>query len=62
MRRKNHSSALTMLACLCLWAIAASAQSNPKDEPNLTDEQKKEFLLNAKVIVSKQSGKGITHP
>jgi len=63
MRQKIHSSALTALLCLCLsQGIFASGQSSLKDEPNLTDEQKREFLLNAKVIASKQSEKGVTHP
>jgi hypothetical protein len=51
------------LVCLCFWSgISASGQSSPKDEPNLTDEQKIDFLLHAKVIASKGSKKGITHP
>ena len=49
--------------CFCLWGgIFASGQSNPKNEPNLTTEQKIDFLLHAKVIASKQSSKGITNP
>ena len=49
--------------CLCLpEGIPASGQPSLKNEPNLADEQKKEFLLNAKVIASKQTGKGVTHP
>jgi len=52
-----------VLVCLWLWGgISASGQSSLKNEPNLTDEQKREFLLNAKVIASKQTGKGITNP
>ncbi len=63
MLRKIRFSALTALVCLCLWGgIPASGQSSLKNEPNLTDEQKKEFLLNAKVIASKHTSKGITHP
>jgi len=63
MMQKIRSLALIALACVCLsGAISASGQSSPKDEPNLSDEQKKEFLLKAKVIASKQSSKGITHP
>src|SRR5579884_2473735 len=30
--------------------------------PKLTNDQMKHFLLTAKVVRSKQSGKGITHP
>jgi hypothetical protein len=63
MLQRIHSSGLTALVCLCLWeGIPASGQSSLKNEPNLTDEQKKEFLRNAKVIASKQTGKGVTHP
>jgi hypothetical protein len=63
MLRKIRFSALMALACLWLWGgISASGQSSLKNEPNLTDEQKKEFLLNAKVIASKQTAKGVTHP
>ena len=63
MLQRIHSSALTALLCLCLWGgIHPSGQSSLKDEPNLTDEQKKDFLLHAKVIAGKGSKKGITHP
>ena len=60
MLQKIHSS---VLVCLCLWGgISAYGQSALSNEPNITDDQKKEFLLNAKVIASKQTSKGITHP
>jgi hypothetical protein len=63
MLRKIRFSALAALACVCLSAgVSASGQSSLKNEPNLTDEQKREFLLNATVIASKQTGKGVTHP
>lgn len=40
------------------------AQDQPRlaDEPNLAEAQKKEFLLTAKVVSSRQLGKGVTHP
>src|SRR5271157_2959041 len=61
MLKKTHSLGLMALVCLCFWGgISASGQSSPKDEPNLTDEQKIDFLLHAKVIASKGSKKGIT--
>jgi hypothetical protein len=51
------------LVCVCLTGGASAfGQSNLKNEPNLTDEQKKDFLLHAQVIASKRSAKGITHP
>jgi hypothetical protein len=45
------------LVCLILSGIASGA-----DEAALTKEQIKHFLLTAKVVDSKQSGKGVTHP
>jgi len=61
MLKTTHSSALRVFVCLCLWGgISAFGQSSLKDEPNLTDEQKIDFLLHAKVIASKGSKKGIT--
>jgi hypothetical protein len=63
MLQKTRSWALGGLVCFCLWGgISASGQTSLKNEPNLTDDQKIAFLLNAKVISSKQTGKGITHP
>jgi len=63
MLRKIRLSALMVLVCLWPWGgISAFGQSGLKNEPNLTDEQKKEFLLHAKVIASKQTSKGITQP
>ena len=50
-----------------LWLAAAclaqgTAQLSPDKEPNLTEEQQADFLLHAKVVASKQLGKGFTHP
>jgi hypothetical protein len=45
--------AVVCLTCR-LFAVAA-------DEPTLTKEQIKQFLLTAKVVNSQQSKKGITH-
>src|SRR2546421_1850270 len=42
------------LACVCFAGAAA--------EPTFTREQIKQFLLNAKVVESKHTGKGITSP
>ena len=50
---------LILAAVVCLtWRIFAVAS----DEPTLTKEQIKQFLLSAKVVNSQQSKKGITHP
>ena len=50
---------LLLAALLCLtcrpFAVAA-------DEPTLTKEQIKQFLLTAKVVHSQRSKKGVTHP
>ena len=49
--------------CLATAALVAAAQTqSPATEPNLTEEQKREFLLHAKIVNSKEIGKGITHP
>jgi hypothetical protein len=48
------------MASVCL--AQAPSPANPSSEPNLTEEQKEQFLLGAKVVNSKQLGKGITHP
>src|SRR5579863_2318168 len=45
----------TILACFCLIPFAFSA-----DEPTLTKEQIRDFLLNANIIDSKGAKKGIT--
>jgi hypothetical protein len=50
---------LILAAVVCLtWQIFAVAS----DEPILTKEQIKQFLLSAKVVNSQRSKKGITHP
>ena len=50
---------MILAAVVCLtWRIFAVAS----DEPTLTKEQIKQFLLSAKVVNSQQSKKGITHP
>ena len=48
------------LAVVCL--AQGTAQVSPGKEPNLTEEQQADFLLHAKVVASKQLGKGFTHP
>ena len=56
--------------CLAVSSMATSAKQNPAQDQtqaagiqqNLTDEGKKNFLLTAKVIRSKQSSKGVTRP
>jgi hypothetical protein len=50
-----------------LWLAAAclaqgSVPVTQSTEPNLSPQQERDFLLNAKVVASKQLGKGITHP
>jgi hypothetical protein len=56
---------LAVVACVCLTSVCLAQKpdpSGPGDEPNLTEDQKQQFLLDAKVVASKQLGKGITHP
>ncbi|MBZ5514777.1 MAG: hypothetical protein LAN62_08030 [Acidobacteriia bacterium] len=60
-----RSRVLLSAAAVCLAAaglvIVGSAQT-PEKEPNLTEEQQREFLLHAKVVNSRQIDKGITNP
>ena len=60
MKRTSSSVARgdsSMVACLaCRLFVVAS------DEPTLSKDQIKQFLLTAKVVKSKQSEKGITNP
>ncbi len=48
---------LAVVGCLIFPCLVMAA-----DEPTLNKEQIKNFLLTAKVVGSKQSSKGITHP
>ena len=55
----QRSRELVLAVAVCLtWQLFAVAS----DEPSLTKEQIKQFLLTAKVVNSQQSKKGITHP
>ena len=47
---------IAIVALICPRSVSAA------DESTLTNEQIKQFLLTAKVVKSKQSGKGITSP
>jgi hypothetical protein len=63
MVRKIRLLALLAIVGLCLsGGTPVWGQSSAGSEPDFTEEQKINFLLNAKVISSKQSDKGITHP
>lgn len=55
-------AALVICGLACLASVLCWAQADQAADANLTTEQIKQFLLTAKVINSKQSGKGITHP
>ena len=50
-----------IVVSVVLFLLAAPLGKAAEDAP-LTKEQIKNFLLTAKIIASKQSGKGITHP
>jgi len=58
------SRAFAVAVCFAA-ASGVLAAANPQqlgNEPNLTEEQKKDFLLHAKVVDSKRLGKGVTNP
>jgi hypothetical protein len=50
------------LITLSLIFLFLASLATASDETSLTKEQIKHFLLTAKIIASKQSGKGVTHP
>jgi hypothetical protein len=61
----RHHRTLVYALGVCLWAagsLLSSDQPGPSNEPNLTEQQKRDFLLNAKVIASKHTSNGITSP
>jgi hypothetical protein len=53
---------LRRLISAFLFILVWSDLVNAGDQPNLTKDQMKQFLLTAKVIASHQSSKGITSP
>lgn len=53
---------LLFTATFCLFSLSVIAQTPQQGESQLTIEQMKTFLLNAKVIKEKQTPKGITAP
>jgi hypothetical protein len=55
----QHRRLVLAAAILCLTCVRVVIAS---DDPTLTKEQIKQFLLTAKVVASKQSGKGVTNP
>ena len=58
MKRLNALAANFLLIAV----LAAPLVSRAQEEPQLTVEQQKEFLLNAKLIKYKETSKGITAP
>jgi hypothetical protein len=61
---KRLSRALAALAAVVFVAagsLVASSEQGPGNEPNLTEEQKIDFMRHAKVIDSKPSKKGVTN-
>jgi hypothetical protein len=60
---RRLSPAFAVVVWLAATNVALAAQEpRLSGEPNLTDEQKEEFLLKAQVVNSKEIGKGITSP
>jgi len=63
MSYRHLSPVFGVVGCLAAANFLFAVQEpRLSDEPNLTDEQKEEFLLKAQVVNSRQISKGITHP
>ena len=45
-----------------VFCLAYACLATASDDPTLTKEQMRQFLLNAKVVKSKHTGKGVTSP
>jgi hypothetical protein len=56
------TSLLRRAAVAALVCLAAAGSAMVAQEPNLTEDQVREFLLKAKIIKSHQTGKGVTAP
>lgn len=59
-----HRRAAACVAVMCLAAacLAATCLAIASDEPKLTEDQIREFLLHAKIAQAHKTSKGITHP
>jgi hypothetical protein len=55
----QHRRLILAAAIVCLTCVRVVIAA---DDPTLTKDQIKQFLLTAKVVASKQSGKGVTNP
>jgi hypothetical protein len=62
MSYRHLSLVFGVVVCLALTGPVATRFAVAADEPNLTEEQIREFLKTAKVVNFRQLGKGITHP
>jgi hypothetical protein len=60
--RISRAFAVAVFLAAASGVLAAADTQNLGNEPKLTEEQKIEFLLHAKVVDSHQLGVGITHP
>jgi len=58
-RRAAGCAAVVCFAAACLAATCLAIAS---DEPNLTEDQIREFLLHAKIVQSHKTSKGVTAP
>lgn len=54
---QRRAAAWAAVVCLAAGCLAIAS-----DEPQLTEEQIKEFLLKAKIVKSRQTSKGVTAP
>lgn len=62
MTRRFRWLGLALTLSLAATGLLGAQNPSLKDEPNLTEEQKIQFLLNAKVVGSRHTSKGVTSP
>ena len=57
MRRQRLRPAILVLACIALRPAIA-----PADDPELTNDEKRQFLASARIVNQRRVGRGITNP
>jgi hypothetical protein len=62
MHKTRQVLGLALVAAVISFIFPNVSRAADQDQPSLTKDQIKTFLLKAKVVHSKQSGKGITSP
>jgi len=58
----RRAAGCAAVVCLVAACLAATCMAIASDEPNLTEDQIREFLLHAKIVRAHGTSKGVTQP